>query len=435
MPTTPTPEFNTLLAQAEDGDAEAQYQVGYAYRHGNPHYGVIINLGQAFNYFELATAQGHGNAQYNLGDMYQLGEYVGKNAEIGLLNMCKALDWLESDDHKDDAAAQCNMGFCYQYGGCGYGTNLQTAIKYFEKSANQGFAQAQLALGICYYFGEGIISVNSRELGVAKNPEEAFKYFKESADQGFAQAEYNIGVCYANGEGVTKNPEEAFKYFEKSAKQGYAQAQFRVGLCYKNGLGVHVDLVEAIHWFNKASEQGGIYEYVYPEIKNTLKEAVGITKEPDQDSQQNLDTQASQQISDTQEKLFKDLTKAQKDTENKIAELKQVQNDTDSKIVEFQNEKSTIVENAKKDLEKHGNFSLAVFTGVSIAITLAFIGIMASFSMSSFDGLRSELQAQFESPKLKIERIDALQKEVELLKTKLKAVEQKNNKPIPPNTN
>jgi hypothetical protein len=227
---------------------------------------------------------------------------------------------------------------------------------------------------------------------------------------------------------VEKDLTEAFGWYLKSAKQGYAQAQFRVGMCYKDGSGVGVDLVEAIHWINKASEQGGIYEYVYPEVKNILKDAVGTPKAPEQDK-----TQAFEELKlkEAQEKLFKDLKGAQHDTEKKIAELKKVQHDTDNKIVEFENEKATIIENAKKEVEKHGQFYLTVFTGVSIAITLAFIAIMFSYLTSSLEGIKETIQAQAGSPQIKIERIQALQKEVESLKAKLTVLEEKNTKPTP----
>jgi TPR repeat protein len=431
MPTSPTPEFNALLAQAEVGDAEAQYQVGYAYRRGNPHYGVVINLEHAFKWFERATAKGHSNAQFNLGLMYQWGEFVTKNEETGLNHIQTALSWLKTAADAGNSVAQCNIGVCHIYG-YGVDKDEKQAFKWLKQSAEQEYAQAQFNVGACYARGEG----------VERDEKQAFKWLKQSAEQGEAAAQLAFGGLYTVGYGIKKDENQAFYWFKKSARQGNAKAQYYLGMCYKNGEGTNINLSEAINWFKKASEQGDTDAKNilgdYSDIVNTSEQSNDKSLHLDTDdtiqkafqeyisAEQNLIKKSFEELIDTQQKQFQeDMQKHNTAFETKI----------NKEIAEFQNQKSTIIENAKKDLEKHGNFSLAVFTGVSIAITLAFIGVMASFSMSSFDGLRSELQAQFDSPKLKIERIDALQKEVELLKTKLKAVEQKNNKPIPPNTN
>ncbi len=60
-------------ASAEQGKAEAQYQLGLMYDGG---VGVEENDAEALKWYRLAAEQGYAKAQYNLGMMY----YFGKGA-------------------------------------------------------------------------------------------------------------------------------------------------------------------------------------------------------------------------------------------------------------------------------------------------------------------------------------------------------------------
>src|SRR4051812_41113944 len=58
---------------AEQGDVEAQFQLGGIYYSGH---GVTKDLGAAANWFRLAAEQGHVGAAFNLGCMFAEGEGV-----------------------------------------------------------------------------------------------------------------------------------------------------------------------------------------------------------------------------------------------------------------------------------------------------------------------------------------------------------------------
>lgn len=55
---------------AEQGDAQAQFNLGVAYNNGD---GVSKNYKQAIKWYRLSASQGLGVAQYNLGNMYANG--------------------------------------------------------------------------------------------------------------------------------------------------------------------------------------------------------------------------------------------------------------------------------------------------------------------------------------------------------------------------
>jgi len=56
---------------AEDGDADAQYNIGWMYLNG---YGLRVNDSLALDWWEKASSQGHTDANFSIGMLYSLGE-------------------------------------------------------------------------------------------------------------------------------------------------------------------------------------------------------------------------------------------------------------------------------------------------------------------------------------------------------------------------
>ncbi len=129
---------------------------------------------------------GDAQAQFNLGSYYRTGVGVAKDAS-------EAVKWFRRAAEQGHAAGQCALGSCYA-NAVGVARDDVEAVKWYRKAAEQGLAEAQYNLGICYHTGEG----------VTKDPVEAVKWYRKAAEQGFAEAQHNLGVCCAHGEGVTK---------------------------------------------------------------------------------------------------------------------------------------------------------------------------------------------------------------------------------------
>ena len=88
-------EVKTLHMAAEQGDAEAQQQLGVRYKNGE---GVIQNAKEAVKWYRKATEQGNVLAQYCLGECYFNGEGVEQNYE-------EAVKWYrKAADQKDEEA-------------------------------------------------------------------------------------------------------------------------------------------------------------------------------------------------------------------------------------------------------------------------------------------------------------------------------------------
>jgi hypothetical protein len=116
---------------AEAGDADAQFNIGQAYRLGK---GVPLNLGAAQTWFERAAASGHLDAQTTLGLLL------------------------------------------FQNG------NQQEGIKWLKKAAEQGEPRALLVYGTALYNGDGV--TQDRMLGYA--------YVSRAAAQGLVPARQTL---------------------------------------------------------------------------------------------------------------------------------------------------------------------------------------------------------------------------------------------------
>ena len=154
---TPTAE---LRASAEQGDADAQYNLGIMYVTGR---GVPQDDAEAVRWYLLAADQGHAVAQFNLGIMYAYGR--------GVL--------------QDDAEV----------------------LRWYRLAADQGLAGAQASLGSAYSIG----------LGVPRDDAEAARWYRLAADQGDANAQGTLGRMYAAGRGVPQNNERAYMWFSVAA--------------------------------------------------------------------------------------------------------------------------------------------------------------------------------------------------------------------------
>ena len=121
------------------------------------------------------------------------------NAEPDIGAMSKAAE-------QGNGNAQFNLGWMYE-NGRGVAKNEAEAVRWYRKAAEQGTAQAQCNLGGEYKNGRG----------VAKNDAEAARWFRKAAEQGDAQAQRTLALLYAMGSGVQKNYIEAYKWYNLCA--------------------------------------------------------------------------------------------------------------------------------------------------------------------------------------------------------------------------
>jgi len=248
--------FCKYLEEANQGDAEAQFQVGTCYECG---IGVEKDGEKSFKYYLLAANQGLVKAQFKVGRCYGFGigvkKYDKKRLEYYLLAAGQGL-----------AKAPNDVGDCYHYG-IGVEKDEKKAYEYYLLAAHQGHPQAQYEVGRCYEFGRG----------VEKDEKKGFEYYLLSADQGHADAQNNVGYCYEKGIGVEKDEKKGFEYFLLSADQGHARAQNNVGHCYFHGKGVKKDEKKGFRLCKLSADKGDVFGQ--KNVGECYKEGVGVGKD------------------------------------------------------------------------------------------------------------------------------------------------------------
>ena len=278
---------------AEQGDADAQYNLGYRYVTG---IGVPQDRAEAVRWLRLAADQGHTQAEDFLGRMPPMGSQrvtdnvaetelpatlppaTGQSPRSG--NPFRVPSLL-TDAEQGDADSQFKLGVMYD-NGLGVPENDAEAVRWFRLAAEQGNIEAQFILGRMYTNGDGVPQDTAEAarwhrlaaengyvdaqtilgfryslgLGVPKDFAEAARWFQLAAEQRDAEAQYNLGVMYENGEGVPQDDAEAARWLRLAAEQGHPEAQLNLGVKYGTGAGVPEDAAEAVRWYRLAAEQG-----------------------------------------------------------------------------------------------------------------------------------------------------------------------------------
>lgn len=268
----PEQDIEKLQKAAEQGDADAQYNLSIRCFHGN---GVNQNYEKSIYWASKATEQGYADAEEWLWELYLLGDeklfnITTKHAEQG------------------DSWSQYRLGHIYKYG-TGLEKDYEKTLYWFTKAAEQGNTDAQYNLGKMYYFGEDVES----------DYEKAFYWFSKAAEQENDVSQFFLGYMYYIGEGVESDYEKAFYWYLKAAEQGNASAQNNLGFMYEKGEYVKQDYEKAFYWYLKAAEQGlaqsqnrlgFLYEYGYGIIKDYKKAIYWYTKAAEQDFAQAQDS-------------------------------------------------------------------------------------------------------------------------------------------------
>lgn len=202
--------------------------LGHCYYWG---YGVEKNDTEAVICFRKAAEQGDADAQFNLGMCYFCGNGIEKD-------YAQSLKWLTKAAGQGNVYAQFCLGMNYEKG---YGTEKDyvEAEKWYKKAAEQGLADAQYFLGNYYY-------------EIYKDYKRAIYCYKKAAEQGDARAQNSLGICYFNGYGVEKDYTEAVKWYRKAAENGNYEAIKTLSKAKELGLSISEE--EAQKWAKKYEE-------------------------------------------------------------------------------------------------------------------------------------------------------------------------------------
>lgn len=238
-----------LIELAEQGDSDAQYQLGSYYLYGER---VEEDLEKALSYWERSAKQGNPKA------LCALGQYYFDNEEIAL-HYQTAVEYWKKALRKGSVEASYYLSMCY-FNGHGVIQDYHKAIEHCLVAAKADIPVAQYQLGNYYRLG-------------FQDFFNAAKWYKKAAEQDFVLAQYALGTAYKNGDGVTQSDEKSAKWYEKAAERGDIDAQYNLGIYYLDGVGVERNLETATQYFQAAADQGHeiaqkVLSILYRRIKN-----------------------------------------------------------------------------------------------------------------------------------------------------------------------
>ena len=119
---------DTNISAKNQEDIESQYAAGLALW-------LSHDYEEVFKCFKRLAEQGHAQAQYNLGLLY-------RNGEGTLTDKKKAFYWCTQAAEQGLALAQYNLGILY-YNGEGTSANMKQAAYWIKKAYENGFENAK----------------------------------------------------------------------------------------------------------------------------------------------------------------------------------------------------------------------------------------------------------------------------------------------------
>ena len=134
----------------------------------------------AFREFKPLAEQGDAIAQYNLGYFYTYGLGVPQDHKAAVKCYARAAE-------QENAVAQYSLGWMYETGR-GVPRDYETAVKWYKRAAEQGVASAQYGLGVMYALGQGTL----------RNYTLAHMRLSLAASQGDANARINRDIAEKN---------------------------------------------------------------------------------------------------------------------------------------------------------------------------------------------------------------------------------------------
>lgn len=271
--------FADLKKEADEGDAEAQYNLANYYLSFEKD--KLKGISKAFTWYKKASQNGSKEAQYNLACLYidgidiDLDEdeeekdeqgflWFKKSAEQGFIKskfclaLCyehgigvevdkqKSFEIIKSlENEKNNYPIQYCLGVYYE-NGIGVEQDKKKAFEYYKTCANGGYDIAQLRTAICFEYG----------IGVKQDYKKAFNRYKKAVSNGNQDAKYLMAHCYELGIGTNVDYKKAFSIYEELQEIDYKDGIYRLAYCYEHGIGVDVDTEKAFKLYNDLARMG-----------------------------------------------------------------------------------------------------------------------------------------------------------------------------------
>jgi TPR repeat protein len=248
--------FTSLLARADDGDADAMHRVGDMYYLGQGQK-VPKDVDKAMNWYRKAAHLNNRDAMPKLAELLKPKDLEG------------AKYWYQKASDLGCASATNSLGVIHRKA-----KDFTRAVELFIKASAGGCALGGLNLGRMHEQGEG----------VPCNRILAERWYLQAANKGSALAMYHVGrladdqdiaihwfhkaACGGEMKAMcklgdhhhyeTKDFALALKWYHKAAAQGSWYASGLIALMHSKGLGVPRDSTLSAQWYRKAATSSDV---------------------------------------------------------------------------------------------------------------------------------------------------------------------------------
>lgn len=281
-----------LRKVAEEGLPEAECQMGLCYLDG---IGVSQSWHDAMDWFEKGVTHGHPKAMRQLAMMHHYGmgtvsnimkalelytnaadagdgvsmKFLGRffhSGELGVIDEERSQKYYEKAGQrlldlaieKEDAEAQCELGFSY-LDGESVPLDHYYAVEWFRRSMAKCYPPAINAMAICYRYGWGVVKDQRKE----------FEMKLRAGELDFRIAQNSTGNNYIAGIGCDVDIALGNDYRKRAASGGCVMAQNDLAYDYQYGINIEQDERMADYWFQRAIEGGSLgamYNYAIKKI-------------------------------------------------------------------------------------------------------------------------------------------------------------------------
>lgn len=238
-------DLESLIAAAQNGDVEAQYELSVLYSQGKD--GLERDWDEAEKWRLKAAEAGHAEAQYEIGSSYAYKAGTEKKPEL----YAEAVIWYEKAAAQGNFNAQYHLARMYEQG-TQIPQNLLKAFEYYLASAQHNSAEtkrpwvlamAQQKVGLMYYQG----------IPGERDFDEAYKWLNIAAQNKYGGSDYIIKQYYENGV-IKRNPDDVLAAAEKG--NPYAQLQMIFIYAFDHEMPGGRDIQQAEKWFLTAEGNG-----------------------------------------------------------------------------------------------------------------------------------------------------------------------------------
>lgn len=151
-----------------------------------------------------AAAAGDPKALFVVGD-----RLLGKGPGAPDSDLKGAARWFEMAAEMDFAPAQYRIGNAYEKG-LGVERDAARAKEWYARAAEAGNVSAMHNLAV----------LHATEIDGERDMQEAARWFMEAADHGVTDSQVNLGILSARGEGLAQDLSESWKWLSLAAKAG-----------------------------------------------------------------------------------------------------------------------------------------------------------------------------------------------------------------------